>query len=133
MFRSFVGARAPWLRRQRRTHRWSVFACILLLGLAAEHPTKKEAAPANDEPAETATPLTMEEAARLATVDQPLLTEREAKIHAEEHQAIASAQLPDPQVSGGIKELPIDSSEAFSTCRDNFPEFTIGLSRMALT
>jgi len=79
--------------------------------------------------AETNPPLTMEEAARLATVDQPLLTEREAKIHAEEHQAVAAAQLPDPQLSGGIKELPIDTSEAFSTRRDNFTEFTIGLSQ----
>jgi cobalt-zinc-cadmium efflux system outer membrane protein len=79
--------------------------------------------------AETNAPLTMEEAARLATVDQPLLTEREAKIHAEEHQAVAAAQLPDPQLSGGMKELPIDTSEAFSTRRDNFTEFTIGLSQ----
>jgi cobalt-zinc-cadmium efflux system outer membrane protein len=74
-------------------------------------------------------PLTMQEAARLAAIDQPLLTGREAKIHAEEHQAVAAAQLPDPQVSGGIKELPIDTSEAFSTRRDDFTEFTIGLSQ----
>jgi outer membrane protein TolC len=79
--------------------------------------------------AQTSPPLTMEEAARLATVDQPLLAEREAKIQAEEHQAVAAAQLPDPQLSGGIKELPIDTSEAFSTRRDNFTEFTIGLSQ----
>ena len=32
MSRSFVGARAPWLRcRERRAHPWFVFACILLL------------------------------------------------------------------------------------------------------
>ena len=75
------------------------------------------------------TPLTMEQAAQLATLDQPLLTEREAKIQAEDQQAIAAAQLPDPQLSGGVKELPIDTSEAFSTSRDNFTEFTIGLSQ----
>jgi outer membrane protein, heavy metal efflux system len=71
----------------------------------------------------------MEEAARLSVVDQPLLTGREAKIHAEEQQAVAAAQLPDPQLSGGVKELPIDTPEAFSTRRDNFTEFTIGLSQ----
>jgi outer membrane protein TolC len=76
-----------------------------------------------------AAPLTMEEAARLAAVDQPLLTGRQAKIQAEEQQAVASAQLPDPQLSGGVKELPIDTPEAFSTRRDNFTEFTIGLSQ----
>jgi outer membrane protein, heavy metal efflux system len=130
MSRSFVGAWAPGLRRgERPAHRWSVFACILLVSLAAEHPTKAEPASANSVPAEAATPLTMEEAARLATVDQPLLTGREAKIQAEDQQAIAASQLPDPQLSGGLKELPIDTSEAFSTRRDDFTEFTIGLSQ----
>jgi outer membrane protein TolC len=71
----------------------------------------------------------MEEAARLAAVDQPLLTGREAKIRAEDQQAVAATQLPDPQLSGGLKELPIDTPEAFSTSRDNFTEFTIGLSQ----
>jgi outer membrane protein TolC len=73
--------------------------------------------------------LTMEEAARLAAVDQPLLTGREAKIQAEEQQAVAAAQLPDPKLSGGLKELPIDTPEAFSVRRDNFTEFTIGVSQ----
>jgi outer membrane protein, heavy metal efflux system len=130
MSRSFVGARAPWLRRrERRAHRWSVFACIFLFGLAAEQPAKAGAAPAVDVPSEATTPLTMQEAARLAAVDQPLLTERQAKIQAEDQQAIAASQLPDPQLSGGLKELPIDTSEAFSTRRDDFTEFTIGVSQ----
>jgi cobalt-zinc-cadmium efflux system outer membrane protein len=130
MSRSFVGARVSRLRRrERRAYRCSVFACILLLSLAAEQPTKAGAAPADAVPTEAATPLTMEDAARLASVDQPLLTERQAKIQAEDQQAIAASQLPDPQLSGGLKELPVDTSEAFSTRRDNFTEFTIGLSQ----
>jgi outer membrane protein, heavy metal efflux system len=79
--------------------------------------------------AEADTPLTMEEAARLSLIDQPLLTGRVAKIQAEEQQAVAAAQLPDPKLSGGLKELPIDTPEAFSVRRDNFTEFTIGLSQ----
>ena len=71
----------------------------------------------------------MEEAARLSLIDQPLLTGRVAKIQAEEQQAVAAAQLPDPKLSGGLKELPIDTPEAFSVRRDNFTEFTIGLSQ----
>jgi cobalt-zinc-cadmium efflux system outer membrane protein len=122
MSRSFEGARAPWPRcREQRAHGWSVVACISLFSFAAEQPTKAGAS--------ATTPLTMEEAARLAAIDQPLLTERQAKIQAEDQQAIAAAQLPDPQLSGGLKELPIDTSEAFSTRRDNFTEFTIGLSQ----
>jgi cobalt-zinc-cadmium efflux system outer membrane protein len=130
MFRSFEGARAPGLRRrERRAHGWSVVACISLFSFVAEQATQARASPADDVPTETTPPLTMEEAARLAEIDQPLLTERQAKIQAEDQQAIAAAQLPDPQLSGGLKELPIDTSEAFSTRRDNFTEFTIGLSQ----
>lgn len=94
--------------------------CVLLM-LAAQ---MTQAAADSSVPA-----LTMEDAARLATVDQPLLTGREAKIQAEEQQAVAAAQLPDPQLSGGLNELPVDTSEAFSTSRDNFTEFRIGLSQ----
>jgi outer membrane protein, heavy metal efflux system len=74
-------------------------------------------------------PLSMEEAARLSLINQPLLTGREAKIQAEDQQAIVAAQLPDPKLSGGLKELPIDTPEAFSVSRDNFTEFTIGLTQ----
>ena len=130
MSRSFVGAQAPRLRRrERQAHHRSVFACLLLFGLAAEHPATAEPSPAIAVSTEAGAPLTMEEAARLAAVDQPLLTARQSKIQAEDQQAIAASQLPDPQLSGGIKELPIDTSEAFSTRRDDFTEFTIGLSQ----
>src|SRR5260221_6436202 len=115
----------------------SVPATCLLFILGAAHTTQAADRPAPlayaSTPSEVATntgvPLTMEEAARLAAVDQPLLTGREAKIRAAEQQAVAAAQLPDPQISGGIKELPIDTTEALSTRRDNFTEFTIGLSQ----
>jgi outer membrane protein, heavy metal efflux system len=130
MSRSFMGARAPGLCcRERRARRWFVFACISLLSLATEQPTRAGPTAAVDVPTDTDTPLTMAETARLAAVDQPLLTERQAKIQAEDQQAIAAAQLPDPQIAGGLKELPIDTSEAFSTRRDDFTEFTIGLSQ----
>jgi cobalt-zinc-cadmium efflux system outer membrane protein len=87
------------------------------------------ASPSNAAAAEPDAPLTMEESARLSLIDQPLLTGRVAKIQAEEQQATFAAQLPDPKLSGGLKELPINTSEAFSTRRDNFTEFTIGVSQ----
>jgi outer membrane protein, heavy metal efflux system len=130
MSHSIVGA---WMPRQRchrqRAYRGSAFACILILSIAAEHSTYAGPSLANAAPTEGATPLTMEEAAQLAGVDQPLLAARQAKIQAEDQRAIAASQLPDPQLSGGLKELPIDTSEAFSTRRDDFTEFTIGLSQ----
>jgi cobalt-zinc-cadmium efflux system outer membrane protein len=88
-----------------------------------------DARPSTAVAADADAPLTMEEAARLSLIDQPLLTGRVAKIQAEEQQAVAAAQLPDPKLSGGLKELPIDTREAFSVRRDNFTEFTIGLSQ----
>ena len=124
-------------RRRVRSRCTSVPACVLFicaapLTKAATDPLVPPAYEASSIVAITAdaeTPLTMEEAAHLATLDQPFLTGRQAKIQAEEQEAIAAAQLPDPQLSGGLNELPIDTSEAFSTRRDDFTEFKIGLSQ----
>lgn len=130
MFPSFVSARRRRLRCvDLWAWSWSAVACLSLFSLAVELLARAESAAANPASAEAAAPLTMEEAARLAAVDQPLLTSRQAKIQAEDQQAIAASQLPDPQLSGGLKELPVDTSEAFSTRRDDFTEFTIGLSQ----
>jgi cobalt-zinc-cadmium efflux system outer membrane protein len=138
MSRSFVGAWAPWPRcRQLRAVCGSSFAFVLVCILVVATAQAGSDAPASIDllnhadavSVDTVSPLTMEEAARLAAVDQPLLTGRQAKIQAEDQQAVAAAQLPDPQLSGGLKELPIDTPEAFSTRRDNFTEFTIGLSQ----
>src|SRR5579863_10452270 len=138
MSRSFAGAWAPWLRcpQQRVVFGSSfAFALMCILSAATVQAGSDPPAPlrylnhADAVSTDMATPLTKEEAARLAAIDQPLLTGRQAKIQAEEQQAIAAAQLPDPQLSGGLKELPIDTPEAFSTRRDNFTEFTIGLSQ----
>jgi outer membrane protein, heavy metal efflux system len=96
---------------------------------AEERPTPLAYASPLSAAAAEADALTMEEAARLSLIDQPLLTGREAKIQAEDQQAVAAAQLPDPKLSGGLKELPVDTPEAFSVSRDNFTEFTIGLTQ----
>jgi outer membrane protein TolC len=85
---------------------------------------------AAESPTDDATPaLSLDEAVRLSLDDQPILSGHEAVINADERQAIAAAQLPDPKLSGGLKELPVDTNEAFSLRRDNFTEFTVGLSQ----
>jgi cobalt-zinc-cadmium efflux system outer membrane protein len=58
--------------------------------------------------------LSLDEVVRLSLIDQPILSGHEAVINANERQAIAAAQLPDPKLSGGLKELPVDTREAFS-------------------
>jgi outer membrane protein, heavy metal efflux system len=85
---------------------------------------------ASERPTDDTRPtLPLDEAARLSMVDQPILTGHEAVINANERQAIAAAQLPDPKLSGGLKDLPVDTGEAYSLRRDNFTEFTVGLSQ----
>lgn len=106
--------------------RFYVGVCI---AVAIAAPAFAYGRPTNEAGTEADPPLTMEEAARLAAIDQPLLTGRAAKIQAEEQQAVAAAQLPDPQLAGGLKDLPINTSEAYSVSRDNFTEFTIGVSQ----
>ena len=142
MFACYVDASSRSARCLRQTHSFgrskgtSAICLLLLVGIAHtaqaaadRPPLLAYASPSSEGATDTALLLTMDEAAHLASVDQPLLTAREAKILAEEQQAVAAAQLPDPQLSGGLKELPIDTSEAFSTHRDNFTEFTIGVSQ----
>src|SRR5258706_1194060 len=73
--------------------------------------------------------LSVDEAVWLSLHDQPILSGHEAVINANERQAVSAAQLPDPKLSGGLKELPVDTREAFSLRRDNFTEFTVGLSQ----
>jgi outer membrane protein TolC len=97
---------------------------------AADIPPAFAYVPTLQPPAADAAPLlTMEEAARLALLDQPLTSGREAMIEADQQRAVAAAQLPDPKLSGGLKDLPVDTPEAFSIHRDNFTEFTVGISQ----
>ena len=97
---------------------------------AADIPSTFAYVPQSEPLAKEAAPLlTMDEADRLALFDQPLLAGREAMIEAELQRAVAAAQLPDPKLSGGLKEFPVDTLEAFSLRRDNFTEFTVGISQ----
>jgi cobalt-zinc-cadmium efflux system outer membrane protein len=66
---------------------------------------------------------------QLALTDQPILLNREALVAAEEQQAISAAQLPDPKLSVGLKDLPFDRGEAFSVRDDSFTTFTVGISQ----
>jgi outer membrane protein, heavy metal efflux system len=124
----------------RRIHLFSAALCCLLLvgtpspAMSASADTPPELPAHLDHTDESSTadagmPLSIDEAARLSLVDQPILTGLEAAIDADERQAVAAAQLPDPKLTSGLKELPVDTSEAFSVRRDSFTEFTVGLSQ----
>src|SRR5882762_11545046 len=116
---------------------WFQASCSLLLAFVttSSPAASLDALPdpphhAAERPTGEATPvLSLDEAVRLSLNDQPILSGHEAVINANERQAIAAAQLPDPKLSGGLKDLPVDTREAFSVRRDNFTEFTVGLSQ----
>ena len=116
---------------------WSTPLGVLIIGaacangaVAADVPKAFAYEPTQEPlPAETAPRLTLEEATQLAMMDQPILTGREASIEAAQQQAVSAAQLPDPKLSGALRDVPIDTAEAFSLRRDNFTEYTVGLSQ----
>lgn len=74
-------------------------------------------------------PLGLDEAMGLALTDQPVLEAREAAIRAAEDQAEAAAQLPDPKLTLGLQDVPIDGADAFSLRHDSFTGLTIGVAQ----
>lgn len=100
---------------------WGVL--VFSLAARAEEPT----AYAFSQP--DGTRLSVQEAIQLALTDQPILLNREALVAAEEQQAVSAAQLPDPKLAVGLKDLPFDRGEAFSVRDDNFTMFTVGISQ----
>jgi outer membrane protein TolC len=100
-----------------------VSAVLVSLSVFAHEPVPA----ADSEPA--GEPLSIQEAVRVAVTDQPILLNREALAAAEEQQAISVAQLPDPKLTLGLKDLPIDRGEAFSVRDDNFTMFAVGISQ----
>lgn len=60
---------------------------------------------------------------------QPLLHRQAELAAAAAQRAVAAGQLPDPQLSVGLKDLPIEGREAFSLTRDSFTEVRVGISQ----
>lgn len=77
----------------------------------------------------SAGPLDQNEAAQLAVEHQPLLEGFDAQARAAREASVSAAQLPDPQLFGGIQDLPIDSDEAFSLRRDSDTQVIVGVSQ----
>ncbi len=73
--------------------------------------------------------LDLNEAAALAVQHQPLLTSLDAQARAAREASVASAQLPDPQLFGGVRDLPIESHEAYSLSDDSDTQLVVGISQ----
>jgi outer membrane protein TolC len=102
--------------------RWPL---ILVLVAAAMLATAALAAASPDGP--SASSLSLDDAGRLATTQQPQLTAQEAGIAALREDAAAARQLPDPKLILGVEGLPTDS---FSLTRQDMTQVVVGLSQM---
>jgi len=72
-------------------------------------------------------PLTLAEAKRRAVERSQSLTAQDAAISAAREMAVAAGQLPDPVLSVGIDNLPVDGPDAWSIGRDFMTMRKIGL------
>lgn len=71
--------------------------------------------------------LSLAEAERLALEYHPLLLQSGAQIQAASARAVASDRLPDPQISMGFQNLPVDS---FALDKDEMTMVTVGIAQM---
>ncbi len=71
--------------------------------------------------------LPLNEAETLALTHQPILDAQAAKVRGMREQAVADAQLPDPTLMTGVRDLPVNGADAFSLDRDNFTMVTAGV------
>lgn len=73
------------------------------------------------------TPLTLDEAVRLAVERSGLVASKDLAAHASREMAVAAGQLPDPILKIGIDNMPVDGPDQFSTTRDFMTQRRIGV------
>ena len=73
--------------------------------------------------------LGLNQAIEFALQRQPLLESLDASARAAREASISAAQLPDPQLVGGFRDLPISSGEAYSFTRDTDTQIVIGFAQ----
>lgn len=73
------------------------------------------------------TALTLPEAARLAVERQPMLEAQAAAVRAARENAVAGAQLPDPELRLGVRDLPVNTEDRYSLSRDSDTQIMIGV------
>lgn len=72
-------------------------------------------------------PLTLQEATRLSVERSRLVVAKDFAVQASQDMAVAAARLPDPVLSAGIENVPIDGPNQFSTTRESMTMRRIGV------
>lgn len=73
--------------------------------------------------------LTLDSALALASGDQPSVAAYQSEANASEQAALAARSLPDPQVSVGVRDFPVEGTRALSPTRDDFTMYMLGIMR----
>jgi outer membrane protein TolC len=71
--------------------------------------------------------LSLAEAQRLAGREAPLLAAQGSAIRAASEASVAAPRLPDPRLTVGVENLPVDGSDRFSLTRDFMTMRKIGV------
>lgn len=74
-------------------------------------------------------PLPLAEAQRLAVARSRQLTAQDHSVSASRAMAVAAGQLPDPMLSVGVDNLPVDGPDRFSLTRDFMTMRRVGVSQ----
>lgn len=74
-------------------------------------------------------PLPLAEAQRLAVARSRQLTAQDLSVSAARDMAVAAGQLPDPMLSVGVDNLPVDGPDRFSLTRDFMTMRRVGVSQ----
>jgi outer membrane protein, heavy metal efflux system len=72
-------------------------------------------------------PLGYQDAVSLALAEQPALSSLAAMADAARAQAVAAGELPDPSLSVGISEIPVNTDDRFSLTRDGDTDVMLGI------
>ncbi|MDP9139483.1 MAG: TolC family protein [Pseudomonadota bacterium] len=76
-----------------------------------------------------ASALTLAEAEQMALQQQPQLAALEARIRAAQSRAISAAQLPDPMLTAGVSNLPLEGEERYSLTQDFMTMTSVGIAQ----
>ncbi len=71
--------------------------------------------------------LTLDQAVHRAVERAPSLLARRARIDAAEQETHSASALPDPKLTFGLQDLPVDTRDAFDPSADSFTMKKIGL------
>ncbi len=77
--------------------------------------------------AATANPLSLQQSRELAVQAQPRLDALAAQARAARQRAAAAAELPDPSLTLGVSEIPLNTADRFSLRRDGDTDLMVGL------